>query len=285
MALSYFFIMGGASKPFIDLSSIEGWISLGMFIIIWYGVMKIILNSVWVLLFGKKIQFEIGILEFFHNKLKPVQAQRIVDSDEKEFEENIIKKERKLKKMTRSFHTRKDNWRCYRMEKIKQLLAKLNANKYTILGSIAAVSSVGVGAYETLGLNGTEAITSMGVMEALAAGGFMGAAGLSLRSIFGKGLEGTQEYQDRKKAEKENKLAAKKYDVNAEGIKLANKLNISKEKGIELAKDKKVQLEKEAEEALLKAENEEAKKVAKKIGISEEKAKELVKERNQVKKA
>jgi len=284
IALSYFFIMGGASKPFIDLSNIEGWISLGMFIIIWYGVMKIILNLVWALLFGKKIKFEIGILEFFHNKLKPVQAQRIVDSDEKEFEENIIKKERRLKKVKHSLHTRKDNWRCYHMQKVKNILAKINANKYTILGSIAAVSSVGVGAYEVVGV-GPAAISSMGIIDALTAGGFLGAGALALKGVFGKGVENTENFQERKKLEKDNKAATKSFNIEIETQKFQKNLGISQERALELAKDKKAQLKKEAEQKEAKAFKKKTKKVAKKNGISEEKAKKLLSSENSVKKA
>lgn len=277
MALSYFFIMGANSDPFIDLTVIEGWISLGMFIIIWYGVMKIILNLVWLLLFGKKFGLNIGILEFFHNKLKPVQAQRIVDSNEKEFEEQVKRKEKRINKMRKSLHKTKDNWRCYQVGKIKNALDKFNANKYTILGSVAAAGSVGVGMYDVMGLDAT-AISSMGIIDALTAGGFLGAGVLTLKGVFGKGLEGTAEYKERKKAEKENKLAAKEFNIDAEAQKFVEKLGVSKERGIELAKDKKDQLEKQAKEAEEKALNAKAAKMAKKNGISQEAALKAIQE-------
>lgn len=286
MALSFFLITGATSKGTGSVTNLDALISLGMFIIIWYGVMKIFLNMLWHFLFAKKFHWKIGVLEMLHNRLKPVHAQRIVDSDDKDFDEKVEKNIRNIQKLGKNFR-KKEKRRCQELSRIKKALSQLNANKYSALGTVTALGAVGVGAYEVLGLS-EEAVATAGIVEALTAGGFLGAAGLTIKGILGKGLENPEEYNARKESEAKNKAAYKEGKTNsdamikAEADRLAKKLSISDEKALELAKDKAEKAEKEAKEANAIKLGKEATKIAKKQKVSVDSAIKVVAEKHDV---
>ncbi|MFW6029016.1 MAG: hypothetical protein ACOCRO_02050 [Halanaerobiales bacterium] len=164
---------------------------------------------------------------------------------------------------------------------MKDILRKANANKYTILGSIAAAGAVGVGAYDVVGVEPTS-IDSMSLIQALQAGGFLGAGALGLKAIFGKGLEDPETFEARKAEERKNKEAAKaqkksgEINIQTEANKLMKKHGISEEKALEVAKDKAEQKKKEAAKAEEERRKKKAEKLAKKHGISQEKAMDLL---------
>lgn len=215
-------------------------------------------------------------------------VQRIVDSDDKEFDEKVEQKLRKISRFSRTFRKQKEDRRCSELGRFKSALEKLNANKYSILGTATALGAVGVGAYEVLGLS-EEAVASMGVIDALTAGGFIGAAGLTIKGIVGKGFESTDEYKARKAEEAKKKAdakAGKQFDseeaIKAEAKIIAKKHEVDEDKAMELAKHKVEKRKQEAKRAAALERGKQAEKFAKKEGVSVDRAKTFIAEKHNV---
>jgi len=59
-------------------------ISIGMAILVSYGVMKLVVNIIWLLLFGKKFEWKIGLLEIFYKHLRVNRIVRMGDVNDLE---------------------------------------------------------------------------------------------------------------------------------------------------------------------------------------------------------
>ena len=90
-----------------NIEVIDYVIRFGMLIIVWYGVIKIVLNVVWRILFGKPLLWKVGILEVFFGRLKPVYAQRMADITDAEIEEKTERYLESFNKVTKK--VRKDS--------------------------------------------------------------------------------------------------------------------------------------------------------------------------------
>ena len=59
-------------------------ITIGMAILVSYGVMKLIINLVWLSLFGKKFEWKVGLLEIFYKHLRVNRIVRMGDVNDLE---------------------------------------------------------------------------------------------------------------------------------------------------------------------------------------------------------
>ena len=251
----------------------------GMATIVGYGVLKILLgNIMWPLLFAKKFEWKVGLLERFYNILRPVKAQKIIDeSDDEEHEqEKTVEYIDRIEKTRQWFNGREQHGGVRRMN-IKNILNGILANKWTILG-IAGVAGA------TLLGNPLEAgriaeLLNGNLAEVLAVAGQVGAGFLAVKAAVGPGIETVEQA----KARQAKALELKKGKaVNAEKLMIEGKaLRLAKQLGIDLEQAKAVVKAKEdkakADKAALVAKKEEAiiAKLAKVLNVGQEQAKAI----------
>lgn len=115
--------------PITNVEFINVLITVGMFIIIWYGVIKIFANVIWKFLFGKQLEWKVGVLEILFRKLKPVYLQKVASMTDEELEETTDTYVQKLHKLRQKI-TKDNTRRCCGLEKIKAF-AKSVLKNYT----------------------------------------------------------------------------------------------------------------------------------------------------------
>lgn len=253
-------------------SSIVNW---GMAFIVGYGVIKILLNIIWHLLFGKGFKWKIGILDILFKRLKPVRAQEIVEATDEELEE---KASRYVKKILRA-RERKHGGVLFMA--MKDVLKNINANKWTLLGVTGATAVTGLAvtgvidlstASELLNIAQNVPSTESIVTTAVTAAGIA----LSVKAALGKGIETTEEYDARKAKEVAAKQVTPESKKAASVAKLVKKLGISEAQAINVYNEQ--QKTAAAEEAKKNAAKNEAAaiKLSKKLGISVDAAKKAL---------
>ena len=251
----------------------------GMAIIVGYGVLKILLgNIMWPLLFAKKFEWKVGLLERFYNILRPVKAQKMIDeSDDEEHEqEKTIEYIDRIEKTRQLFNGSEQHGGVQRMN-FKNILNGIVANKWTILGIAGVAGAAVLG--NPLQEGTVDAILGGNLSVTLALGGQLLAGFLAVKAAMGPGLETVEQAELRAAKQLEVKKAkafnAEKFAIETKALKLAKQLGIELEqaKTVVKAKEEKAKVDK----ALILANKEKAIiiKLAKALNVSEEQAKAI----------
>ena len=251
----------------------------GMAIIVGYGVLKILLgNIMWPLLFAKKFEWKVGLLERFYSFLRPVKAQRMIDeSDDEEHEqEKTIEYIDRIEKTRQLFNGSEQHGGVQRMN-FKNILNGIVANKWTILGIAGVTGAALLG--QPLNVGTVEAVLEGDVVVALALGGQILAGYLAVKAAIGPGLETIEQAKAREVKALELKKAkavnAEKFVIETKALKLAKQLGIDLEqaKTVVKAKEEKAKVDK----AALVAAKEKAiiGKLAKALNVTDEQAKAI----------
>jgi hypothetical protein len=251
----------------------------GMAIIVGYGVLKILLgNIMWPLLFAKKFEWKVGLLERFYSFLRPVKAQRMIDeSDDEEHEqEKTIEYIDRIEKTRQLFNGSEQHGGVQRMN-FKNILNGIVANKWTILGIAGVTGAALLG--QPLNVGTVEAVLEGDVVVALALGGQILAGYLAVKAAIGPGLETIEQAKAREVKALELKKAkavnAEKFVIETKALKLAKQLGIDLEQAKTVVKAKEEKAK--ADKAALVAAKEKAIiiKLAKALNVSEEQAKAI----------
>ena len=259
-------------------------ITVGMFIIIWYGVLKILINIIWKFLFGKPLIWEVGLLEMLFKKLRPVYVQRVADMTDKELEETTDIYVNKLHKLRQKLFNNKQGG-VARMEKLKGLakivLRKVWANKKTnaAIATVGAIAITGAAylAHARLGFNplglSQHDFVKLLTVEAIAA------VGLVLPGVLGAGYQTVEQYEKMSVAKKRVKAAKKQAKIEGnvvtpakEAEKLAKKLGIAIEAALPIVQEQVRAKQAAAVKKKQAGEKLAIEKLAKKLFISEDQA-------------
>jgi hypothetical protein len=251
----------------------------GMAIIVGYGVLKILLgNIMWPLLFAKKFEWKVGLLERFYNILRPVKAQKMIDeSDDEEHEqEKTIEYIDRIEKTRQLFGGSEQHGGVQRMN-FKNILNGIVANKWTILGIAGVTGAAVLG--QPLNVGTVEAVLEGDLGVALALGGQIAAGFFAVKAAVGPGLETIEEAKAREVKALELKKAkavnAERFVIETKALKLAKQLGIDLEqaKTVVKAKEEKAKADKAAEVAA--KEKAIIGKLAKALNVTEEQAKAI----------
>jgi hypothetical protein len=251
----------------------------GMATIVGYGVLKILLgNIMWPLLFAKKFEWKVGLLERFYNILRPVRAQKMIDeSDDEEHEQQkTIEYIDTIEKTRQLFNGSEQHGGVQRMN-IKNILNGILANKWTILGIAGVAGAAFLG--NPLEAERIGEILNGNMVEVLAVAGQLGAGFLAVKAAVGPGIETVEQAKAREAKALELKKAklgnAEKLAVEGKALKLAKQLGIDLEQAklvvkakVDAAKKAKVEGEAKKEKAVIA-------KLAKALGVAEEQAKAI----------
>ena len=251
----------------------------GMATIVGYGVLKILLgNIMWPLLFAKKFEWKIGLLERFYNILRPIKAQKMIDeSDDEEHEQQkTIEYIDRIEKTRQLFSGGEQHGGVQRMN-FKNILNGIVANKWTILGIAGVAGAALLG--NPLEANRIAELLQGNLVEVLAVAGQLGAGFLAVKAAVGPGIETVEQAKARQAKELELKkgkaLNAEKLAIEGKALKLAKQLGIDLEqaKAVVKAKEEKAKADKLA----INAKKEEAivEKLAKALNVGKEQAKAI----------
>lgn len=251
----------------------------GMATIVGYGVLKILLgNIMWPLLFAKKFEWKVGLLDIFYNILRPIRAQKIIDeSDDEEHEQQkTVEYIDRIEKTRHLFNGSEQHGGVQRMN-FKNILNGILANKWTILGIAGVAGAALLG--NPLEGDRIGAILRGDLVEVLAVAGQLGAGFLAVRAAVGPGIETLEVAKARETKGLEVKKAkaanAEKFVIETKALALAKQLGIDLEqaKTVVKAKEEKVK----ADNAKANAKKEEAiiAKLAKALNIGLEQAKAI----------
>jgi hypothetical protein len=251
----------------------------GMAAIVGYGVLKILLgNIMWPLLFAKKFEWKIGLLERFYNILRPIRAQKVIDeSDDEEHEQQkTVEYIDTIEKTRQLFNSSEQHGGVRRMN-FKNILDGILANKWTILGITGVTAAAFLGQPLNAGL--VEQILNGDLVTILAVAGQLAAGALAVNAAVGPGFETVEQAKARelKAAElkKAKALNAEKFVIEGKALKLAKQLGIDLEqaKTVVKAKEEKIKADKLAK--LQAKEKAIVGNLAKVLGVSEEQAKAI----------
>jgi hypothetical protein len=250
-----------------------------MAIIVGYGVLKILLgNIMWPLLFAKKFEWKVGLLERFYNILRPVKAQKMIDeSDDEEHEQQTtIEYIDRIEKTRQLFSGSEQHGGVQRMN-FKNILNGIVANKWTILGIAGVTGAAVLG--QPLNVGTVEAVLEGDTGVALALAGQILAGYLAVKAAIGPGLETIEQAKAREGKALELKKAqavnAEKLVIETKALKLAKQLGIDLEqaKTVVKAKEDKAKVDKAAEVAA--KEKAIIVKLAKALNVTDEQAKAI----------
>ena len=251
----------------------------GMAVIVGYGVLKILLgNIMWPLLFAKKFEWKVGLLDRFYGFLRPVKAQKMIEeSDDEEHEQQTtIEYIDRIEKTRQLFSGSEQHGGVQRMN-FKNILNGIVANKWTILGIAGVTGAAVLG--QPLNVGTIDAVLAGDVGVALALAGQIVAGFLAVKAAIGPGLETIEQAKAREGKALELKKAQA---VNAEKLVIETKaLKLAKQLGIDLEQAKTVVKAKEdkakADKAVEVAGKEKAiiVKLAKALNVTDEQAKAI----------
>jgi hypothetical protein len=251
----------------------------GMAIIVGYGVLKILLgNIMWPLLFAKKFEWKVGLLERFYNFLRPIRAQKMIDeSDDEEHEQQkTIEYIDRIEKTRHLFNGSEQHGGVQRMN-FKNILNGIVANKWTILGIAGVTGAALLG--QPLNVGTVEAVLGGDLGVALALAGQIGAGFLAVKAAIGPGLETIEDAKARETKVLELKKAkaanAEKFVIETKALKLAKQLGIDLEqaKAVVKAKEEKAKADRLAVDA--KKEEAIVAKLSKALNVGLEQAKAI----------
>jgi hypothetical protein len=251
----------------------------GMAAIVGYGVLKILLgNIMWPLLFAKKFEWKIGLLERFYNILRPIRAQKVIDeSDDEEHEQQkTVEYIDTIEKTRQLFNSSEQHGGVRRMN-FKNILDGILANKWTILGITGVTAAAFLGQPLNAGL--VEQILNGDLVTILAVAGQLAAGALAVNAAVGPGFETVEQAKARelKAAElkKAKALNAEKFVIEGKALKLAKQLGIDLEQAKTVVKAKEEKLKADKLAKLQAKEKAIVGNLAKVLGVSEEQAKAI----------
>jgi hypothetical protein len=251
----------------------------GMAVIVGYGVLKILLgNIMWPLIFAKKFEWKVGLLERFYNFLRPIRAQKMIDeSDDEEHEqEKTIEYIDRIEKTRQLFNGSEQHGGVQRMN-FKNILNGIVANKWTILGIAGVTGAALLG--QPLNVGTVEAVLEGDLGVALALGGQIAAGFFAIKAAMGPGLETIEDAKAREVKALELKKAkavnAERFVIETKALKLAKQLGIDLEQAKTVVKAKEEKAK--ADNAALVAAKEKAivAKLAKALNVTDEQAKAI----------
>jgi hypothetical protein len=251
----------------------------GMAVIVGYGVLKILLgNIMWPLLFAKKFEWKVGLLERFYSFLRPIRAQKMIDeSDDEEHEQQkTIEYIDRIEKTRQLFGGSEQHGGVQRMN-FKNILNGIVANKWTILGIAGVTGAALLG--QPLNVGTVDAVLGGDLGVALALAGQIGAGFLAVKAAVGPGLETVEQAKAREikvlEVKKAKAANAEKFVIETKALKLAKQLGIELEQAKTVVKAKEEKAK--ADKAALVAAKEKAiiAKLAKALNVSEEQAKAI----------
>jgi hypothetical protein len=251
----------------------------GMAVIVGYGVLKILLgNIMWPLIFAKKFEWKVGLLERFYNFLRPIRAQKMIEeSDDEEHEqEKTIEYIDRIEKTRQLFNGSEQHGGVQRMN-FKNILNGIVANKWTILGIAGVTGAALLG--QPLNVGTVDAVLGGDLGVALALAGQIAAGFFAIKAAMGPGLETTEEAKAREVKALELKKAkavnAERFVIETKALKLAKQLGIDLEQAKTVVKAKEEKAK--ADNAALVAAKEKAiiAKLAKALNVSDEQAKAI----------
>ena len=251
----------------------------GMAVIVGYGVLKILLgNIMWPLIFAKKFEWKVGLLERFYNFLRPIRAQKIIEeSDDEEHEqEKTIEYIDRIEKTRQLFNGSEQHGGVQRMN-FKNILNGIVANKWTILGIAGVTGAALLG--QPLNVGTVDAVLGGDLGVALALAGQIAAGFFAVKAAMGPGLETIEEAKAREVKALELKKAkavnAERFVIETKALKLAKQLGIDLEQAKTVVKAKEEKAK--ADNAALVAAKEKAivAKLAKALNVSDEQAKAI----------
>lgn len=264
------------SGSFLDSAS--GWANLfiawGMVIIVGYGVLKTVVgNILWPILFAKKLNLNVGILEKLFRFLKPIKVQRIIETTDEDNQDKIIEYVEYIEKTRRMFSGK--TRRCLGMN-FKKILATINANKFTILGVGAVATGAvlqGFGVIPPLSADLINGIMQGDVLDIATTAGLLIGGVAALNAMAGPGIESEAKAKQRVQAKKQGKVIDPNAIDENEAKKLAKKLGIEVEQSKLILKSKIDKAMKDAQAQQAAKELKIIQKLAKELGITEEQAK------------
>lgn len=251
----------------------------GMATIVGYGVLKILLgNIMWPLLFAKKFEWKIGLLDIFYNILRPIKAQKIIDeSDDEEHEQQkTVEYIDRIEKTRHLFNGSEQHGGVQRMN-FKNILNGILANKWTILGIAGVAGAALLG--NPLESERIGAILQGNLVEVLAVAGQLGAGFLAVRAAVGPGIETLEVAKAREAKElgvKKAKAAnAEKFVIETKALALAKQLGIDLEQAKIVVKVKEEKVKADNAKANAKKEEVIIAKLAKALNVGLEQAKAI----------
>lgn len=250
----------------------------GMATIVGYGVLKILLgNIMWPLLFAKKFEWKIGLLDIFYNILRPVKAQKMIDeSDDEEHEQQKTVEYIDRIEKTRHLFSGKQHGGVRRMN-FKNILNGIVANKWTILGVAGVTGAAILG--QPLNAETIEAVLGGDMGVVLALGGQIAAGFLAVKAAVGPGLETVEQAEGRAAKEIELKKAkainGEKLVIETKALKLAKQLGIDLEQAKVVVKAKEEKAKLDRTEINAKKEEAVIAKLAKALNVGMEQAKAI----------
>jgi hypothetical protein len=251
----------------------------GMAVIVGYGVLKILLgNIMWPLIFAKKFEWKVGLLERFYNFLRPIRAQKMIEeSDDEEHEqEKTIEYIDRIEKTRQLFNGSEQHGGVQRMN-FKNILNGIVANKWTILGIAGVTGAAVLG--QPLNVGTVEAVLEGDLGVTLALAGQIAAGFFAVKAAIGPGLETIEEAKAREVKALELKKAkavnAERFVIETKALKLAKQLGIDLEQAKTVVKAKEEKAK--ADNAALVAAKEKAiiAKLAKALNVTDEQAKAI----------
>lgn len=253
-------------------------IKWGMAIIVGYGVLKILIgNILWPVLFGKKMELNIALLEKFYKFLRPIRIMKTIETTDEDEEKKTLEYLDRIEK-TRQLLKPKTR-RCLGMD-FKKALEVLNANKFTILGVGAAGAWVilqGLGVVAPLDGELIAGVLQGNVEAVVQVGAALALGGLAINAQVGPGFEKPEAVAKRvaeKKQAKQLKLQKAADGENEVAIKkLAKQLGIADEQAKIVIKAKAEKAAKVLQEQTAKKEAAIVAALAKKLGVDEAQAK------------
>jgi hypothetical protein len=251
----------------------------GMATIVGYGVLKILLgNILWPLLFAKKFEWKVGLLERFYGILRPIKAQKIIDEsdDEQSEQEKTIDYIDKIEKTRQFFKGREQHGGVLRMN-FKNILNGIVANKWTILG-IAGVAGAAV-AGSPLEAARIEGMLGGNLTDILVVAGQIAAGFFAVKAAVGPGIETIEEANARLakvgELKKAKAINGEKFAIESKALKLAKQLGIDLEQAKLVVKAKEDKVKAAKAQAFAKKEAAVVAKLAKALGVGEEQAKAI----------
>lgn len=205
-------------------------ISIGMAILVSYGVMKLLINIIWLLLFGKKFEWKIGILEIFYKHLRVNRIVRmgdVNDLDEVIQAEQVVEI---IKNSREKIRQESGRWKKM-MEKLSLFFKNFGRNKKTN-SALIGVGAIFLTAVDYLlmrfGITNESLIGLISgnpdVFAELIAAEVVALSAVLSMGIKGKGFESEEEAQARVEAKVSIKekakadLAAAKAEGNKEKV-------------------------------------------------------------------
>lgn len=227
----FFVIVFASNQLFGQDGILDNIITLGMAVLVLYGVMKLGMNILWLFLFGRKFEWKIGVLEIFFRHLKVNRAIHYAENNDESSRqaEQVVEM---LKNSQRKIRQKSGRWKKM-IEKLSLFFKNFNRNKKTNLALVSVVAMVitaldhFAAQFGILNVSVLEHLTQNAeIFEALIGAEALALAAIITQGIKGAGFESEEQAQARIAKKQEAQTEANK---NAETAKVeANRIKVAK---------------------------------------------------------